>query len=312
MDIGVDVGGTKIAAGLVDLDGTIHEAIHLDTPTDASELTELLVQVIFALRAVYPADAVGVAAAGLVDSRRGVVIHSPNIAWSNEPLRDNLEARTGTHIRIDNDANAAAWGEYRFGAGRGHADVVAITVGTGIGGAVIMDGKIRHGGFGNAGEFGHTRYIRDGRLCGCGQRGCAEQYASGRALHREITDIAQNHPAGAELANAIQRSTSDKISKRDFADLLNREDPGAVEALHRIGTALGELCADIQSTLDPTTFLIGGGVANLGEHLLQPVRAAYEAALPAALTRQQATLTIAQLGNDAGMIGAADLARALR
>lgn len=304
--VGIDIGGTKIAGGVVAEDGTIIERLRVSTPEDTSELADAVADMARELASRHEVQAVGVAAAGFIDASRSVVIHAPNIDWTNEPLRAKLEDRIGRPVTLENDANAAGWGEYRFGAGQGSTNMVMLTLGTGVGGAVITDGKLLVGGNGIGGELGHIRFIRGGRPCGCGQSGCLEQYASGRALQREIGEIADAGGIGAALAAA--RNAKGIVPGAAMSRLVAAEDPGALEAVRRVATALGEACGEFQAVLDPDLFVIGGGVAELGERLLEPVRIAYETSLPGYGERPIARFAIATLGNDAGLIGVADLA----
>lgn len=310
LKVGIDIGGTKIAGGVVDDEGNIVEKLRVDTPEDTRALADAVVDMTRHFASGYDIDAVGVAAAGFIDRDRAIVIHAPNIDWHNEPLKATLESRIDVPVIIENDANAAGWAEFRFGAGRDVEHMVMLTMGTGVGGAVVLDGQLFRGGHGIAGELGHTRFIRDGFPCGCGQNGCLEQYASGRALQREANTIADGGGIGAELA--ALRAEKGTISGPAVSRLVLAGDPGAIEALRRVATALGEACGGFQAVLDPELFVIGGGVAQLGEDLLAPVRIAYETSLPGYGERPVAEFAIAQLGNDAGLIGAADLAAGQR
>jgi glucokinase len=184
--------------------------------------------------------------------------------------------------------------------------MVMLTMGTGVGCAIVLDGELFRGGHGIAAELGHTRFTRDGLPCGCGQNGCLEQYASGRALQREANTLADAGGIGQALADL--RAEKGTISGPAVSRLVLAGDPGATEALRRVATALGEACGGFQAVLDPELFVIGGGVAQLGEDLLAPVRLAYETSLPGYGDRPVAHFAIAQLVNDAGLIGAADLA----
>jgi len=305
--VGIDIGGTKIAGGVVAEDGTIVEKLRVATPAATDALADAVADMVRELASRHEIRTVGVAAAGFIDASRSVIVHAPNIDWHDEPLRAELESRIGRPVTLENDANAAGWGEYRFGAGRGCGNLVMLTLGTGVGGAVIIDGQLLVGGNGSGGELGHVRFIRDGRPCGCGQNGCLEQYASGRALQREISDIADGGGIGAALDAA--RGDDGIVPGAELARLLSENDPGALEAVHRVATALGEACGGFQAVLDPELFVIGGGVADLGERLLQPVRTAYRSSLPGHADRPVADFAIATLGNDAGLIGVADLAR---
>ncbi|TQJ32382.1 ROK family protein [Microbacterium sp. SLBN-146] len=306
--VGIDIGGTKIAGGVVDDAGRIVDKVRVDTPTDTSELARAVIDMAVHFIGAHDVTAVGVAAAGFIDKDRATVIHAPNIAWRNEPLKATLEAGIPLPVTIENDANAAGWAEFRFGAGRDVDNMLMLTMGTGVGGAVVLDGALYRGGHGIAAELGHVRFTRDGRLCGCGQNGCLEQYASGRALQREANEIAdaEPHGIGAELVKL--RSEKGTIKGPAISRLVLAGDPGAVEALRRVATALGEACGGFQAVLDPELFVIGGGVAQLGDDLLAPVRLAYETSLPGYGERPTASFAIAELGNDAGLIGVADLA----
>lgn len=306
LKVGIDIGGTKIAGGVVDDEGNIVEQLRVETPVDTAALESAVVDMVRHLHDSYDVEAVGVAAAGFVDRDGAVIIHAPNIAWRNEPLKAKLESRLGMPVTIENDANAAGWAEYRFGGGAHVADMVMLTLGTGVGGAVILNGQLYRGGHGIGAELGHIRFTRDGRPCGCGQNGCLEQYASGRALQREANDIADSGGIGEGLAQV--RAEKGTISGPAVSRLVLAGDPGALEALRRVATALGEACGGFQAVLDPSLFVIGGGVAELGEVLLEPVRVAYETSLPGYGDRPVAEFAIARLGNDAGIIGAADLA----
>ncbi|MFG6401051.1 ROK family glucokinase [Microbacterium sp. P04] len=306
LNVGIDIGGTKIAGGVVDADGRIIEKLRVDTPVDADELLDAVVDMATHLRRAHRITGIGVAAAGFIDRDRRSVIYAPNIDWRDEPLRDRLEARLDSPVTIENDANAAGWGEFRFGAGRGVSDMVMLTMGTGVGGAVVAGGVLYRGGNGIAGELGHTRFIRGGLPCGCGQNGCLEQYASGRALQREANAIADQPGIGDGLS--ALRAERGTIPGPGISRLVLAGDPGAIEALRRVATALGEACGGFQAVLDPQLYVIGGGVAQLGDDLLEPVRLAYETSLPGYGDRPVADFTIAQLGNDAGLIGVADLA----
>jgi glucokinase len=306
--VGIDIGGTKIAGGVVDADGRIVEKLRVDTPSDTGALAAAVTDMVQHFRAGHDIGVVGVAAAGFIDRDRAVVIHAPNIAWRNEPLKADLEARMNLPVTIENDANAAGWAEFRFGAGKDVENMVMLTMGTGVGGAVVLDGALFRGGHGIGAELGHIRFMRDGLPCGCGQNGCLEQYASGRALQREANALADGGGIGAALAEL--RAETGTISGPAVSRLVLAGDPGATEALRRVATALGESCGGFQAVLDPELFVIGGGVAQLGEDLLTPVRLAYETSLPGYGDRPVAQFAIAQLGNDAGLIGVADLAAA--
>jgi glucokinase len=180
---GVDVGGTKIAAGVVDESGKLLASTRRETPaTDTGMVLEGIADAVRELRSTHEITAVGIGAAGFVDASRSTVLFAPNLAWRDEDLRTALTAQLGVPVVVENDANAAAWAESRFGAGRDHDDVAVITVGTGIGGGLVNSGRLVRGGYGVAAEIGHITMVPYGRRCGCGLQGCWEQYGSGRAL----------------------------------------------------------------------------------------------------------------------------------
>ena len=306
--IGIDIGGTKIAGGVVDELGVVERLERV--PTDAADPDALAGAVAEMVRDLAAGRElpVGVAAAGFIDAGRSVVYYAPNIRWRNEPLRQRLEDRLALPVVVENDANAAGWAEFRFGAGRLVSDMVMLTVGTGVGGAIIAEDRLLRGGFGVAGELGHLRVVPSGLPCGCGARGCIEQYGSGRALQRMATEIADGGGIGTDLA-AARRDNGGVLDGPVIARLVADGDPGALAALRQLGGWLGQACASLSVVLDPQLIVIGGGVASSGEHLLGPVRQAYLDHLPARGYHPEPVFAVAELGNDAGVVGAADLAR---
>src|SRR6478609_3592816 len=190
---GIDVGGTKIAGGVVDEDGTILEELRVESPaTNADAIEEAIAGLVTELRSRHEIETVGVGAAGYVDKARAVVLFAPNVAWRNEDLKGELEKRVDLPVVIENDANAAAWGEFRYGAGHDINDLLLVSVGTGVGGGVVLDGELYRGAFGVGAEIGHMRVVPDGIMCGCGNRGCLEQYGSGSALVRNVRAAARD------------------------------------------------------------------------------------------------------------------------
>lgn len=308
--IGIDIGGTKIAGALVDDEGGIVRTERRPTPAgDPDAILDVVTDLVRALGGGEPVAAVGVAAAGFIDAAQSVVYYAPNINWRSEPFRDRLAERLpGLDITIDNDANAAGWAEYRFGAGRGSTDMTMLTIGTGVGGAIVAGGRLLRGGFGAAAEIGHLRVVPHGHPCGCGAKGCIEQYGSGRALLRFAGEIADAGGIGQSLA-AARAARDGVLDGTAVAELLEKRDAGAVAALRELGDWLGQACASIGAILDPQVFVFGGGVAVAGDLLLDPVREAYLAHLPARGFHPEPVFTVAELSNDAGVVGAADLAR---
>jgi glucokinase len=306
--IGIDIGGTKIAGALVDEWGNILRSDRQATQaSDPRDIEDVVVAMVSKLADGEDVVAAGVAAAGFIDSAQSTVYYAPNINWRNEPFRDKLEARLDLPVLIENDANAAGWAEFRYGAGRLYSDMVTLTIGTGVGGAIVANDRLFRGGFGAGAELGHMRLVPDGLPCGCGADGCIEQYGSGRALLRIANELADAGGIGLALAAARQRRG--KLSGKDVARLIQDGDAGALAALRHIGSALGQACASLGAVLDPQVFVFGGGVADAGELLLAPIRAAYLEHLPARGYHPEAAFAIAELVNDAGVVGAADLAR---
>lgn len=305
--IGIDIGGTKIAGALVDELGDIIRENRVPTPADPKGIEDAVVEMITQLGVGAEPVAAGVAAAGFVDAAQSTVYYAPNIAWRNEPLRQKIEARVDIPVVIENDANAAGWAEFRFGAGRLVSDMVILTIGTGVGGAIVTDDRLFRGGFGAGAEVGHMRVVPGGLLCGCGASGCIEQYGSGRALQRYANELADQGGIGQALADA--RRKAGRLSGTEIGGLIQSEDPGALAALRQLGDWLGQACASLSAVLDPQMFVFGGGVSQSGELLLEPIRKAYLATLPARGYHPEPEFRIAELVNDAGVVGAADLAR---
>lgn len=307
---GVDVGGTKIAGGVIDEDGSIVEELRVVSPaTDAEAIEDAIAGLVLELRSRHDISAVGVGAAGYIDKARALVMFAPNIAWRNVDLKGELEKRVDLPVVIENDANAAAWGEFRYGAGHDVDDLLLVTVGTGVGGGVVLDGELYRGAFGVGAEIGHMRVVPNGILCGCGNHGCFEQYASGNALVREARTSARGGSLLARHVLDLAGGDADKITGPLITEAARAGDPFAVEQLAELGKWLGEGIASLTAILDPAVVVIGGGVSEAGELLLAPTRAAFAAQLTGRGHRPSLEIRKARLGNRAGLIGAADLAR---
>ncbi len=308
--IGVDVGGTKVAAGVVDEQGRIVEKLRRPTPSSSPEQTAITISdVVAELMSRHAVGAVGLGVAGFVDEARAHVVFAPNLAWRGEPVQKVVQDRLGVPVVVENDANATVWAETRFGAAHGDGYVILITVGTGIGCGIVVDGELYRGRWGIGGEAGHYRVVPDGRLCGCGNRGCWEQYASGNALVAEARDFARRSPAAAVRLLELAGGTPDGIAGPEITLAATEGDPAALRCFSIVGTWLGQGMADLAAILDPGCFVVGGGVSAAGKLLLDPARAAFEKALTGSGYRMLAEITRAQLGEDAGLVGAADLAR---
>jgi glucokinase len=305
--IGLDVGGTKIAGFRVAEDGTVVERIREPTPGGGGG--EAVVSAIedMARRLMHPGVVcVGVGVAGLVEAATGVVRYGPNLPFREVPVRERLAATTGLPVVVDNDASVAGWGEFRLGAGRGSSHMLLVTVGTGIGGAIVAGGRPFRGAYGFAAEIGHIIVEPGGPRCGCGNEGCWEQVASGRAIGRLGRAAAEREPGSllVELAGGDPA----RITGPLVTTAAKQGDRTAIAVLAEAGRRLGLGIAGLTNILDPDLVVVGGGGAEAGELLLGPSREAFYGAVEGRGHRPEVPLVAAQLGNDAGGIGAALLA----
>ncbi|MGJ7440624.1 ROK family glucokinase [Aquipuribacter sp. MA13-6] len=312
LTVGVDIGGTKIAAGCVTADGVVVDRTRRRTPglsTAPSVVEDTILDAVDELAGRNRVHAVGIAAAGFVAADRRTVLFAPHLSWRREPLRDALYRRLRLPVVVENDANASAWGEWRFGAGRGEDQLLVVNLGTGIGGAVVVGGLLQRGRFGLAGEFGHMQVVPGGHRCECGNRGCWEQYASGNALVREARSLAAS---GSPMAHALLQAADgdpSRITGPLVSEVAGSGDPAAAELFAEVGQWLGVGVANLVAAYDPGRVVIGGGVSEAGDLLLAPTRRAFRASLTGRGFRPEAEVVAASLGNDAGVVGAADLAR---
>lgn len=311
--IGIDVGGTKIAGALVARDGTILERARVATPAQSTEeIIGAIGEVVRELVAAAGEDGVrgvGLACAAFVDGERGHVWFAPNLAWRDLDLGARVEELVGLPVVVENDANAAAWGEYVHGAGRDVDDMVLLTLGTGVGGGCISRGRLLTGAFGIGGELGHIVLDPTGPRCGCGNHGCLEVLASGTALMRAAADLVTSGSAEAGPLRERCGGDPDALSGRDIDELAAAGDPGAVGLLADLGTHLGHGIASVCAVLDPRLVVIGGGVSRAGELVVGPARKAFEQRQIGRGHRPTPSVVAADLGNDAGVVGAADRAQ---
>jgi len=308
--IGVDIGGTKVAAGVVDDQGRVIDSTRRPTPgSDVAKTEAVIAEVVTELSARHEVSAVGIGAAGWISHDLATVLFSPHLAWRDEPLRDALAEAIGVPVVVENDANAAAWAEYRYGAARGAQVAVMVTMGTGIGGGLVIGGALYRGAYGVGCEYGHMCVVPDGRRCACGNRGCWEMYASGRALARDARELADVSPVGAHRLMTLAGGDLNQLTGPLVTEAAREGDPAAVEIYTAMGRWLGRGLANLAAVLDPAVFVIGGGVSEAGDLLLDPARQAFGESLTGRGFRPAAEILLAELGPQAGLVGAADLAR---
>jgi glucokinase len=311
--VGVDLGGTTIKLAFITLDGEIVEKWEI--PTNLIEEGKHIVKDIGEslkerlTELSQPEDklaAIGMGAPGFIDMKTGFIYHAVNIGWRNYPLKDELEKETGLPVIIDNDANIAAIGEMWRGAGDGEGNLLMVTLGTGVGGGIIVNGHIMHGTNGMAGEIGHITSITDGGAsCNCGKTGCIETIASATGIVR----IAKEK-ASQDKSSVLHRTLSEKseIKAKDVAEAAENGDQAASDTLDEVAFHLGLVIANLSNSINPGKIVIGGGVSKAGDVLMNRLEKQFKRfALPR--VAEGAKLKVAALGNDAGVIGGAWLAK---
>lgn len=305
--IGLDIGGTKIAGGVVDESGEVLAELVERTPeeSDAAAVAPILLDLVARLRAEYDdVAAIGVGAAGIVEWPAGRMVWAPNNAYQDWPVREQLEAATGLPVVVDNDANVAALAEARLGERRNH-DLVLITVGTGIGGGLVLGGQIYRGPTGRGAELGHIVLNPDGPECGCGNHGCFEAYASGTALTRMGREAAGDDPEGLIARLGAEQG---EVTGRTVAAAAAQGDAVARGLFERLGRWLGVGIASLANIFELEVVAVGGGLVETGDLLLEPARRAAKEFAYAPTARRTAPIVPATSGSDAGMVGAALLA----
>lgn len=287
--VGVDFGGTKIKAGLVNLNGKVLKSVKRLTESKKGKrfvINNLIKCVEEIISGVNRKDiiGIGIGAPGSLDSRKGVILNPPNLpGWRNVPLRRIIQKKLGLKVVLENDTNAMAFGESKFGWGRNVKDLVLLSLGTGVGSGIIIDKAIYHG-MGNAAEIGHMTIVENGLRCSCGNRGCLEEYVSGRAVEREA-----------------RKAMRKELSPLDVERLARKGNKKAIEVYRTIGEHLGVGLANVVNILNPELIIIGGGVSNAGDLILKPaVRVMKQRAFSPVCN-----VVISKLGSDAGIIGAA-------
>ncbi|MEE2031539.1 ROK family protein [Rhodococcus chondri] len=307
LTIGIDVGGSTIRAAVVDSDGVVVDSIRAPTPGSVPVLETTLHRTVRHLAERNDVSGVGVAIAGFVSADRRTVRFAPHLPWVNAPVADRLTDRFGLPVVLEHDANAAAWAEYRFGAAAGSRIAVVVALGTGIGAALLLDGRIFRGAHGIAPELGHLRVVPDGRPCACGKRGCWERYCSGTALVDIAVEMLAADPGRSQLA-ADAAADPGSLTGRRIAGAAHDGDALAVAAMAEFARWLGLGLSMVADVYDPELVVIGGGVSGSASLFLDDARDHYAAAATGAGHRPLARVRAAQLGDAAGLIGAALLA----
>ncbi|CAN5614666.1 ROK family glucokinase [soil metagenome] len=309
LHIGVDVGGTKVLAGEVAPDGTILRTATRRTPgrrVSVTAVEDALTDAVQAVAGDRTPDGIGLAAAGFVDAERERVMFAPHLPWAGQPVRRRLAERWGVPVALDNDANCAALAESELGAAHQVSSAVVITMGTGIGGALLLDGHLLRGSQGMAGEFGHMQVVPDGRACECGHCGCWEQYSSGNALVRFARDRVGVEPT---VLTELCQGRPDQLTGPMVTAAAEDGDLVARQAFASVGEWLGVGLAGLVAAFDPEVVVVGGGVSAAGDRLLDPARTALARALVGGERRRVPPVRVARLGPEAGLVGAAILSR---
>ena len=309
LTIGIDIGGTKISVGVVDSSGNLIDSSRCSTPTEGGkELISSVINLIKEFNKKYEIKGIGISIAALISSDYGTIVGAPNIAnLSKLNFVNEIKEEFKLPIIVENDANAAMWAEFKFGNAKGLNPVMFFIIGTGVGGGLVIDGKLFKGANGIGAEFGHMCVVPNGLLCGCGAKGCIEQYASGGALIRYANEALLANPDKSEEVLSFGEG---KLSGTALTKAAKAGNELALAAFSKQADWLGLACASYSLIIDPQAIIIGGGVVDAGELFLAPVRAAMRKYMPFAESHVPPKIIAAKFGNDAGLIGAADLVRA--
>lgn len=310
LTIGVDIGGTKVSAGVVDSDGNMISSDKRSTPISGGvELIATIIDLIKSFQSKYEIAGIGISIAALISADQGTIVGAPNIAnLSKLNFVEELKKSFNLPVVAENDANSAMWAEYKFGSAKNLNPVMFFIIGTGMGGGLVIDGKLFKGANGIGAEFGHMIVQPNGIKCGCGANGCIEQYASGSALMRYAKEEMKADPIKAKELLKYSDASGD-ISGATLTTAAKQGNEIALSAFNKQADWLGSACASYTLLLDPQAIVIGGGVVEAGELFLNPVRLAMEKYMPFAGSHLLPKIVAAKYGNDAGLIGAADLVR---
>jgi glucokinase len=311
LTIGIDIGGTKVLGGVVDSTGKIIDSARRPTPVaGGKELVATIIDLVKEFQGKHEIAGIGISVAALISKDQGTIVGAPNIAnLSQLNFVSEIKKVFNLPVIAENDANAAMWAEYKFGNAQGLNPVMFFIIGTGMGGGLVIDGKLFRGANGIGAEFGHMIVQPNGVRCGCGAYGCIEQYASGSALMRYAKEgIAANPTKGQELLDLCGLDEVN-LTGSALTEAAKKGNEMALAAFNKQADWLGSACASYTLLLDPQAIVVGGGVVDAGELFLTPVRSAMEKYMPFAGTHLLPKIIAAKFGNDAGLIGAADLVR---
>lgn len=310
LTIGIDIGGTNLRAAVVDEAGHVVDVEQLPTPPSVEALETALACVVKRLRERHPGVvAVGLAVAGFINSEQTHVRFAPHLPWRGVEIKERMSRRLELPVVLEHDANSAAWGEHFHGAAQGAKNWVLFALGTGIGGAMMLNGDIYRGSFGVAPEFGHLTVVPGGRACPCGKRGCLERYCSGSALPLTAQDfIAMGTYPESALAREYG-NRPEEITGRAVIRMAREGDPLAQAVVKDMASWLGRGLAMVQDIIDPELIVIAGGVAADADVMVQHAEEVMQQSIVGAGHRPVARVVVAELGSQAGMIGVATLAR---
>ena len=311
--IGIDLGGTFVKFGAVDENGNILKKDKIPTPLgcDYGATVSAIAEAVRGMIAdMGVPKSVGIGCPGVIDGEHGMVITGGNLGWENKPLSQDLSELLGIPVTLCNDANAAAYGEYACGAGKAYKSIVLITLGTGVGSGIIFGGKLFTGELGAGAELGHEVIRMDGEACACGRRGCFEAYASASALVRQTRNAMTCHPESRMWE--LCKGSADNADGRTAFDGMRLGDETAKEVVERYLGYLAEGIANIVNVFRPQAVLIGGGISAEGEALTLPLQEKVDSKILGYGKYAPVTIKAASLGNDAGLVGAAMLAKEIK
>ncbi len=311
LTVGVDVGGSSVRAGAVSATGEVLDIERAPAPGSEQSLQHTVAEVVRRLCRRHPVAGVGLAVAGFVDTAHQRVLFSPHLPWRSAPVARQIGQELGLPVVLEHDVNAAALAEHRLGAARGRGVTVVVGIGTGIGGALLVDGTLFRGAHGVAPELGHLRVVPDGRPCPCGKRGCWERYCSGTALAVTAVELLAEYPGLASALATQVAADPGALTGRQVAAAAQDGDPIGRRAVAELARWLGEGLALVADVYDPATVVLVGGVAGSALLFLDEARQHYARAVTGAGHRPLARIRTSELGEDAPVVGAALLAHDL-